>query len=138
MRRDDKMHEHGRQVEDMFDWMHRHTGPRAGVDVSMVQTVYGAIQRWPVKYPVDEVEVRRCQYRHCQQPEQKCQRIFVERQGGNDSVGRAPKIENLIDRPDRGAASQGPEDVVPDLTSKRELSALRQLFARIVFQSVFL
>mgnify|MGYP001795779202 CR=1 FL=1 len=50
------------------------------------------------------------------------------------AVGQGPKHQHLIGRPDRDAAGDGPEYVVPDLATERELPPVLHQRAGVVFQ----
>ena len=51
------MQKHPREIDQMFDRMHRQTRPWAGVDVFMMQIVGSIIKRLPMRQPMSEVEV---------------------------------------------------------------------------------
>lgn len=102
-----------------------------------MNAMHAAVESRPVEQPVNEVEVGRCQDRQSQEPRDKEDRMVADQGKGRDhSVGRAPEIEHLIDRPDRRPTGKGPEDIVPKLVSERVFSALVQLLARVVLQPV--
>ncbi len=46
-----------RNVEGVFHRVHGHSGPWSDVDIAMVQSMYSAIEGWPVQQPMSGVEV---------------------------------------------------------------------------------
>lgn len=57
MGRDDKMDQDRGNVKDMFHRVHGHSGPWSDMDIAMMQSMYRAIEGWPVQQPMNGVEV---------------------------------------------------------------------------------
>ncbi len=98
---DYEMDQHRGNVEDVFHRVHGHSGPWSDVDIAMVQSMDGAIERRPVQQPMNGVEVRGGDDGHRQQPEYKSDGMFGQCDCWNCSASNAMEVEDFVDGPDR-------------------------------------
>ena len=126
--------QHRAQKDQVFNGVHRQARPRADIDVAVVQRVHMFVKERNVQEAVDPVEIKAFPDRYQQEERDEPDRVRGPGDHRGIAVGHGPEQKHLIGRPDRHAAGQRPEHVVPDLAPERELFAILHQRARIVFQ----
>ena len=132
MRRHDPVDEHGREIEDVLDRMHRHSRPRRDVDVLVMERMHGPIERRPVDQAVDQVEVDFAPERDEKEDDQAVDRVLFPADIRDVAISEHPHAEDFEGGPDRHRTRHVPEDVVEYLVAEQERRVVARRPANIV------
>lgn len=136
VRGNDPVNQRDAEIEHVFDRMHRHAGPRAGVDIVMVQVMNAVVQRLPVDQTVDPVKMKLPPEGNQEQDNDEGRRRCLEIDVGQSMICVHPHRDHLISGPGDTAAAAGPEDIVVNLVLEEEGRAAPALPAGRVFSPV--
>ena len=113
-----------REVDEVFERMHRDAGPWSRVGVAVVYFVCTPVDGFPVQESVVEVEVRRPPEEHAEHEHSEVDGCAAPVGVGDAPVGPEPHGQRLVERPDGDAAGEAPEHVVLHLVAPEKLPAV--------------
>ena len=132
------MDQHGAQVNDMLNRMHRQPRPWANVNISMMQSMHIFVHEWDMKQPMDPIKVKTFPDWDQQKQRDKPYRMGRPGQHGRVAVCQSPKHYGFIACPNGHAAGQGPKHIIANLSTKRELLAVFHQWTGIIFEGLAL